>query len=382
MSERDLPPDSGTLARTVVALRGWRQRWYATPALLVATFALLAVLPFALDVPVLGTSLGAVLSLNLLVVTLIWAIAGQGWNIVSGFAGQFSFGHAAFFGLGAYAPLVLAKKFAINPWLGMLAGGAIAGLYAMVMGVLTFRYDVRGSYFVLATLAFAELLLYIFINVEWLGGSSGFVKPLPREYGAEYGLAAFQFSETLPYYYVGLGLLAVVTLVALGIKRSGAGLYLFAIRDDEDAASAVGVPTLRYKLLALVVSAFFTAWAGTLWAMYFTTISPEVVFGVLVNLDVLLPTVIGGIGSVLGPIIGSLLLTMVSELGRTAVDIPELQDVIFGVLLLVIVLKSPGGVLSWTGRIADFLDPRHGSESTDERSDSQRTPASLNEHDD
>lgn len=346
------------LGPAVVTLREWRRRWYASPALLVVTVAILAVLPDLLGVSVAGVSLGAVFSVHLLVVTLIWAIAAQGWNLVSGFTGQFSFGHAAFFGLGAYAPLVLAGEFGVNPWLGMLAGGGIAGLYALGIGVLTFRYDVRGSYFVLATLAFAELLLYVFINVEWLGGSSGFVKPLPSAYGAEFGLAAFQFRETLPYYYIGVALLVVVSVIALAVKHSGAGLYLFAIRDNEDAASAVGIPTMRYKLLALVVSAFFTAWAGTLWSMYFTTIRPSVVFGVLVNLDVLLPAVVGGLGTVFGPILGSFVLTAVSELGRTAVGIPELQDVIYGGLLLVIVLKSPGGVLSWTSRIADLLDPR------------------------
>ena len=350
------------LPSAVTRLREWRDRWYATPVLLTATLVLLSMLPLALEAPLVGGPLGTVLSVHLLVVTIIWAVAAQGWNLVSGIAGQFSFGHAAFFGLGAYVPLVLAGNFGVNPWLGMLAGGGLAAVYALLVGVLTFRYDVRGSYFVLATLAFAELLLYVFINVEWLGGSSGFVKPLPSTYGAEFGLAAFQFRGTEPYYYVGLGLLAVVTLTAIAMRHSGLGLYLRAIRDDEDAARAVGVPVLRYKLLAFLISAFFTAWAGTLWSMYFTTIRPQVVFGVLVNLDVLLPAVIGGMGTIFGPIVGSFVLTGTSELGRTVVQVPELQDVIYGALLLVIVLYSPGGVLSLVGRVADLLEASRQTE--------------------
>ena len=357
----------------VDALRTARQRWYATPALLTGLFVALAVLPLVLDIAVFGVAPGGLLSLHLLVITLLWATAAQGWNIVSGFAGQFSFGHAAFFGLGAYVPLVLLREFAINPWLGLLAGGSVAGLYALCLGVLTFRYDISGSYFVLVTLAFAELLLYLFTNVEWLGGASGLVKPLPQSYGTEFGLAALQFSGRLPYYYVILGFLVVVTLVALGIKRSRIGLYLHAIRDDEAAASAVGIPTFRYKLFALVVSAFFTAWAGTVWGMYFTSIRPGVVFGVLVNLDILLPAAIGGIGTIFGPIVGSFALTLVTEAGRQAVGLPELQDVIGGVLLLVIVLKSPGGLVTWPGRLADLLDKLRGRGRSPWESDSSRT---------
>lgn len=343
---------AGRLAET---LGDWRGRWYATPVLGVGLLAGLVVLPLSLDVPVFGTRLGALLSPNILVVALLWATAAQSWNIVSGFSGQFSFGHAAFFGLGAYVPLVLSREFAVNPWLGMLAGSLLAAVYALCIGGLSFRYDVGGSYFALVTLAFAELLLYLFINVDQLGGASGFVKPFPDAYGAEYGLLAFQFRETVPYYYVALGLLLVVSIVALAIKRSRIGLYLFAIRDDEAAASAVGVPTVRYKLFALVVSAFFTAWAGTLWSMYFVSIRPRVVFGLLVNLDILLPAVVGGIGTIFGPVVGSLLLTVASEVARESVGVPELQDVVYGVVLLLVVLRTPGGVVTWPSRVAEAL---------------------------
>jgi branched-chain amino acid transport system permease protein len=343
------------LGDAIGMLGEWRGRWYATPAVLAVTFLGLAVFPFVLDVNVFGLQLGAILSVHILVVGLIWAVAAQGWNIVSGFAGQFSFGHAAFFGLGAYAPLVLASEFAISPWLGLGAGSLIAGLYALCIGLLSFRYDIRGSYFALVTLAFAELLLYLFVNVDQLGGASGYVKPLPRTYGTDFGLAAFQFREALPYYFIVLGFLVVITLVAFAVKRSRVGLYLHAIRDDETAAAAVGIPTVRYKLFALVLSAMCTAWAGTAWSMYFTSIRPRVVFGVLVNLDILLPAVVGGIGTVVGPIVGSVVLMSLSEFARQAVGVPELQHVVYGILLLAIVLRSPGGITSWTGAVADRL---------------------------
>lgn len=343
------------LSDAVATLRARRGRWYATPAVLVVTFVGLAVFPLVLDVSVFGLHLGAILSVHILVVTLVWAVAAQGWNVVSGFAGQFSFGHAAFFGLGAYTPLVLASEFAVSPWVGLVAGSLVAGLYALCIGLLSFRYDIRGSYFALVTLAFAELLLYLFVNVDRLGGASGYVKPLPRAYGADFGLAAFQFREPLPYYYVALAFLVVVTLVAFAVRRSRVGLYLRAIRDDETAAAAVGIPTVRYKLFALVLSAMCTALAGTAWSMYFTSIRPRVVFGVLVNLDILLPAVVGGLGTVVGPILGSVVLTVVSELARQSVGVPELQLVVYGILLLVVVLRSPGGIVSWTSTLADRL---------------------------
>lgn len=354
---------SGLTERTAAAaarLRRLRTHPYATPALLVGLFAALAALPLTLETRVLGVTPESVLSLNLLVVTLLWATAAQSWNVVSGFAGQFSFGHAAFFGLGAYVPLVLAREFGVSPWVGLLAGATAAAAYALCLGVLSFRYEISGGYFVLITLAFSQLLFYVFTNVDFLGGASGLVKPLPDAYGTEFGLAAFQFSSTEPYYYIILSFLVVVTAVALSIRRSRVGLYLHAIRDDEAAASTVGIPRFRYKLFALVVSAFFTAWPGTFWAMYFTSIRPAVVFGVPVNLDILLPAAIGGIGTVFGPIVGSFALTLISEAGRQAVGIPELQDIIGGLVLLVVVLKSPGGLVSWPSRLVALIDRFRG----------------------
>lgn len=344
--------------RAAARVASWWDRRDSTLVVVPVAFALLLVLPMGLDVSLFGTSLGWLLSVHLLVVTLIYAVAATGWNLAAGLAGQFSFGHAAFFGLGAYAPLVLAREFAISPWIGMGIGGALAALYALFIGTLSYRYGVQGSYFALITLAFAELLLYAFVNVERLGGASGFVKPLPGAYDAEFGLAAFQFRDTLPYYYVVLGVLAVVTLVTVAIERSRIGLYLAAIRDDEDGAAAVGIPTTRYKLFALAASAFMTALAGSCFAMYSTSIRPRVVFGVLVNLDVLLPAVVGGLGLLVGPIVGSFVLTVLSELARQSLGGPEVQRVAYGAILLVVVIWTPGGVTSLPGLLADWVRER------------------------
>nr|WP_245724241.1 branched-chain amino acid ABC transporter permease [Natronorubrum texcoconense] len=300
----------------------------------------------------------------MLILTLVWATTGQAWNMMSGYTGQFSFGHAAFFGLGAYGTIILLNTAGLNPWLGMLVGATIASLYGLLIGVLCFRYDLRGHYFALATLAFAELLRHTFNTVSQLGGASGFFRPLPQEYADGFGLIAFQFENALPYYYVILAFLIVVSAISLVIKQSRLGLYLFAIRENENAASAVGIPTYRYKLVGITVSAFFTAWAGAFWAMYFNTIRPETVYDILVNVEVLLPAIVGGIGTVLGPIVGAFLVIPLAEIARQSVDIAGFDHVIYGVLLIVIVLYSPKGVVSWPARLFELLEDRGLYEST------------------
>ena len=344
-----------TLERAVGAYGRFRSRWYALPILVVVTFLLLSILPFTLEVTIFGVPIGAFLTVQTLILALIWATTAQAWNIATGYAGQFSFGHAAFFGLGAYLPILLIEYHTINPWIGMLVGGLIAALYGLVIGGLCFRYGVRDEYFGLTTLAFAELLRYVFLNADWLGGASGFVKPLPREYADGYGLLAFQFTSDLEYYYLILAFLAVVTLVSLVIRQSRFGLYLFAIRDDERGAAALGVPTFRYKLAAFVVSAFFTAWAGAFWGMYFSSIRPEVVFDLLVNVEILLPAVVGGAGTVLGPIVGSIAVTPSAEIARELADVPGIDWIVYGGFLIVIALYSPGGVISWPSRLVALL---------------------------
>ena len=350
-----MAPVSNLLNRTLDLYGQFRRRWYATPLFLTLVFGFLVVLPFVRRLALFGYAPLLWLSVNMLIITLVWATAAQAWNIMSGYTGQFSFGHAAFFGIGAYATIIGIREFGLSPWTGMLLGSVVAGLYGLLIGALSFRYDLRGHYFALATLAFAELLRFLFNNVAWLGGASGFFKPLPREYADGPGLVAFQFLNEVPYYYVILGLLTVVTAVSLVIRESKAGLYLFAIRENERAAAAVGIPTYRYKLAGVTLSAFLTAWPGAFWAMYFDTIRPDTVFDLLVNVEVLLPAIVGGVGTVLGPIVGSFVITPASELARQSVDLSGLNNVIYGVVLIAVVLYSPRGVVSWPSRAVELL---------------------------
>jgi branched-chain amino acid transport system permease protein len=341
------------------------QRRRSPTVVLVIGFLLLAVLPFTLNITVSGVPISTFLTTQTLILALIWATAAQAWNITTGYTGMFSFGHAAFFGLGAYLPILLIEYFSVNPWIGMIAGGVTAGLYGLVVGGLCFRYDIRDEYFGLATLAFAELLRYVFLNASTLGGASGFVKPLPREYADGYGLLAFQFSSDLQYYYLVLFFLLVVTAVAFVIRYSRFGLYLFAIRENEAAAESLGIPTYRYKLAAFVVSAFFTAWVGAFWGMYFSSIRPEVVFDLLVNIEILLPAVVGGAGTVLGPIVGSLVVTPSAEVTRELANVPGADWIVYGGFLILIALYSPEGVVSWPERLVGMLSPSRGEDSDD-----------------
>jgi branched-chain amino acid transport system permease protein len=317
----------------------------------VVLFGLLAAMPVIIEIDVMGMELAASLSLKVLILTLIFAYTAQAWNIMSGYTGQFSFGHAAFFGIGAYATQKLLIDFAVNPWAGMLLGGVIAAGYGLVIGFLTFRFKLKGHYFALATLAFAELMRFIVTNMSELNGANGYFKPFPRDYGAEYGLAAFQFQSDLPYYYVILGFLVGVTLLSWAIKNSWIGLYFFAIREDEQAAASVGVPAFRYKMLGVGVSAFFTALGGAYWSMYFNTIRPSTVFALYKNVELLLPAVVGGPGTLIGPIVGSFIVTPVSEVVRTSFDsINGLDRIIYGVFLVLIVIYSPRGAVAWPDR--------------------------------
>lgn len=336
----------------------------------VVLFGLLAALPYLIEIDVLGMELAATLSLKVLILTLIFAYTAQAWNLMSGYTGQFSFGHAAFFGIGAYATQKLIVDLALNPWLGMIVGGIIAAFYGLLIGGLCFRYDLKGHYFALATLAFAELLRFVVTNMSELNGANGYFKPFPREYGVEYGLSAFQFQSDLPYYYLILAFLVAVTGLAWLLKNSWIGLYFFAIREDEQAAASVGVPAFRYKLLGVAVSAFLTALGGAYWSMYFNTVRPNTVFALFKNVEILLPAVVGGPGTVLGPIVGSFVVTPISEIARTSFDsITGLDRVIYGVVLVLIVIYSPRGVITWPTRLRGLWRRWNGNdrgESTNE----------------
>jgi branched-chain amino acid transport system permease protein len=280
---------------------------------------------------------------HLLVLMLFFAFLGVAWNLLGGYAGQFSFGHAAFFGIGAYTSTLLLVRLGLSPWLGLLAGGLLAAAFGCFAGYLSFRYGLRGPYFALVTLAFAEMLRLVALNWMAVGGPMGILIPLPR---AGEALWRLQFQDKLPYYYLMLALLAVALGVTRAVERARLGHVLAAIRENEDAAEASGVDTLTAKLQAMALSAFLTALGGTFYAQYFSFIDPTLGFGPAVSVEILLRPIVGGPGTLFGPVLGSLVLTPLSELtrsfirGRAGVDV-----MVYGAVLVVVITFLPGGLV-------------------------------------
>ncbi|RPJ11082.1 MAG: branched-chain amino acid ABC transporter permease, partial [Deltaproteobacteria bacterium] len=211
--------------------------------------------------------------LTVVITGLMWAYLCACWNLVFGLAGQFSLGHMLFWGLGAYTSTVLLITYGVTPWLGMIAGGFVASGAAFFISLIVLRYRVKGVYFALMTLAFAEVFMGLALNWDYIKGPAGILLPLKNAPGNMF------FIERYPYYYIMLGLLFFGIWVTSIIKKSKIGYYLIAIREDEEAAEVSGVPTSRYKILIMLISAFMTALAGTFYAQFFLYISPEIMFG-------------------------------------------------------------------------------------------------------
>jgi branched-chain amino acid transport system permease protein len=300
------------------------------PGLLAAALAVLVALP-----AVLGSR-----ALTVFVFIFFYAHLGQAWNLISGYGGQLSAGHAAFVGVGAYTTTVLAMHAGISPWLGMLAGGLLAAGLGAVVGFLGFRFGLRGFYFVLLTVAFAEVCRVVALNTDAIGGAVGLYIAFT---GDPWQL---QFPDNRGYYYVGLGLMLLATGVAAAVERTRVGAYLAAIREDEDAAESLGVDTLRYKLVAMVLSAFLTGLGGAFYASYLFSLQPNAVFGIPLSVDIILRPVVGGTGTLMGPILGSFILSPLAELSRTylgRVGLAGAHLVAYGLLLVAVVLFLPHG---------------------------------------
>ncbi len=284
---------------------------------------------------------------HVLVLLLFFAYLGAAWNVLGGYAGQFSFGHAAFFGIGAYASTLLLVQAGVSPWLGLWAGGLAAAGFGCFAGYLAFRYGLRGPYFALVTLAFAEMLRLVAVNWMAIGGPMGILIPLPRGGDSWWRL---QFREKLPYYYVMLGLLVGVLVLTRRLERSRLGYTLAAIRENEDAAEAAGVDTLRAKLAAMALSSFLTALGGSFYAQYFSFIDPTLVFGVPVSVEILLRPIVGGPGTLAGPLLGSLVLTPLSELTRWAMrGRPGVDLMLYGAVLVAVITFLPRGLVGAIG---------------------------------
>jgi branched-chain amino acid transport system permease protein len=249
--------------------------------------------------------------LNVFLLIFLFGYLAQSWNILGGFAGQLSIGHAAFFGIGAYTSTLLFTEFGISPWIGMPLAMMTAGFFGFLVGFVSFHYRLAGPFFALATIAFAELVRLTALHVKFTGGSMGILIPLQGD-----SFWNFQFAEKSSYYYIALIMVAAVTALIRWISRSQMGYYLHAIRQDEDAAEAVGIDTRRYKLIAATLSAALTGAGGTFYAQYTQYIVPDDIFVVGMSVEIILRAIIGGSATVYGPLVGSFILTPVAEATR------------------------------------------------------------------
>ena len=285
--------------------------------------------------------------LNLLILMLMSAQLGVAWNVLGGYAGQVSLGHAAFYGLGAYTSTLLLLRFGCNPWLGMLAAGGVAAALSLAFGWSCFR--LKGHYFAMATIAVAEIVQTVFTNWDYAGGAVGLTLPMGRE-----GWAWMTFSDKRPYYWLALGLLLLTLAAALAIERSHVGYYLRAIKDEPDAARSVGIDITRYKQLALACSAFFTAMGGSLYAQKELYIDPGSVLSTALSIRIALVTILGGIGTLFGPVFGAVVLTGVEELTRTSFGGSGrgIDMIIYAALIVAIAVYCPSGLLgAWRQRV-------------------------------
>lgn len=270
---------------------------------------------------------------------LIMILLGQSWNLMSGFAGQFSFGHAAFFGVGAYTSSILYVDFGVSPWIGMFAGMCAAALLGALIGFLAFRYHLKGDFFALVTLAFAEILRVLFNNLKVLKGATGILIPY-RNIWQE-----FQFKNDRYFYFVILFMVVLATGFIGIIQKRKFGLCLVAIKESQSAARALGVPVLGYKLAAMAISAAIAAMCGTFYAQYYGFIDPSVVFASTISVEAIVPCIIGGSGTLCGPIWGALVIVPLQELSNTLFEgIGGINMIIYGLLIVIFVMFCPKGI--------------------------------------
>lgn len=311
-------------------------------ALLVLLFAGLLAAPFVVNNYLLA----------ILIIILYYAYVGQAWNIMMGFAGQLSLGHALYVGLGAYTASALFVKFGASPWLGMLVAIPIAMLAGGIIGFLAFRFRVGGVYFAILTIAFAEFARVGFDHFTWVGGSSGFFLPVANYTTSDLWTLR---GKPMMFYYLILCMAAAAFVICRLLLRSRIGMFWLAIREDEEAARSAGIDTFRYKMYAVVLSAGMTSLAGVFFAFYYNNLFPEQVFNIARSIELILAPIIGGIGTLFGPILGAFLLTGLSEtmhaiLAGFGVDVPGAKQVFYGVCLLFVVMLLPDGVWPWVAR--------------------------------
>ena len=282
---------------------------------------------------------------RMMILIFMNALLAEAWNILGGYAGQVSLGHAVFFGLGAYTSSFMLIQWGITPWLGMVVGILIAVVVSIIIGYPCFRLG--GHYFVIATIAAGEIVAIIFLNWKLMGGAIGLFLPLQDD-----SLLHFQFSSKAPYYYIILAMLVVTVFIAYLIEKSKLGFYFRAIKNDPDAARSLGIDLTKYKLMAMIISAALTAMACTFYAQYVLFIDPHTVMPLMLSVQMCLIPVLGGTGTIAGPIIGSAILIPMAEYTRVqlAGKVSGLHLLIYGFLIMVIAVFQPAGLMGLVQR--------------------------------
>ncbi|WP_313066284.1 branched-chain amino acid ABC transporter permease [Achromobacter animicus] len=277
--------------------------------------------------------------LTFVMMSLYAALLSQAWNILGGYGGQLSFGHALFFGVGAYAQALGQLNLGLNPWLVLPMAIALGALVGVAVGGLTFRYGLKGSYFALVTLAFAEVFRILALSASFTGGGVGLMVPLQE------GVANMQFGSRRGYIYLLLAFVLLALLVTAWLRHSRFGAYLQAVRDNEDAARAIGVNPLRVKLGGIALSAAFMSVAGAFYVQVFQYIDPGIAFGSAVSVEALVGAIVGGMGTLWGPLLGAVTLHALADLTRNLFgELPGISMVIYGVVLILIVMFMPRGI--------------------------------------
>ncbi len=309
-------------------------------ALLALFAAALLVAPFVVDDYIL----------TVLTLVLYLAFLGQAWNVMMGFAGQLSLGHALYVGLGAYAAAAVFVHFGVGPWAGIFVAVAVSVAAGTVIGFLGFRFAIAGVYFALLTIAFAEFTRILFDHFDWVGSTSGLFLPVENRTGND----VFNLRGTPEmFYFVILGFAAAALALCRALLSSRLGYYWLAIREDPEAAQALGINIFRYKMYAVMLSSGMTAVGGVFYAFYYNNLFPETVFSMERSIELILAPIIGGVGTLFGPILGAFLLTPLAELLTTLTErlgIDGIKQFVYGFSVVLIVLFRPEGVWPWVAR--------------------------------
>lgn len=288
--------------------------------------------------------------LHLMIMVLMWTVLGAAWNILGGFAGQVSFGHATFLGAGAYTTMILYLKLGIAPWFGIIAGGAVAALIALPIGFICFR--LRGPYFALSTLAVAEIVRLVALNWESLtAGPVGLlITTLPQ---VSLLGSPINWESKTPFYYIAVVIALAAVLATAVMSRTRMGAYLLAIREDIDSAEAIGINTVQVRVAALSLSAFLAGVAGGFYAMYLRYIDPDAVFAISLSVEMVFIAVVGGLTTVFGPLIGAIFLVTLGETFRERFLVGHL--IFYGAFMMIAIRYMPEGI--W-GKLRLLLSTR------------------------